>query len=392
MSVEVKLDMSDDPRKGQTSASNAAADALCAGRFLAQRGRPDVKGEWSESGTAVHRALATGDVSKLTLAENETYEACRTIASRLVAEYFGPKITPTVFVEQRMWTRFAVKFQTSDGEKVGELGHSGQVDVVFKNGVKAMVLDYKSLQGETPESPKNLQLRDLAVLVRGNLMPVSEVAVAIVQPLVTHSPEVCLYTTEDLVRAEAEMKTRIVRSNDPKSPRVAGQLQCAYCLSKTNCSAYSTWAGAMLPLQNEAEALVVQTAFQTAMAEWSPHQRAQVAAVLAPAAKALEQMKEFLKEGLAKDPEFVPGWELKNGNRLETIVDPQKCFERFLALGGKQEQFLTAVKVGKTRLKQALHDAIGKKGRALDETLKILLDGLVGVSENAPSLQRKDEK
>lgn len=378
--------MSDDPRKGQTSASNAAADMACPGRFLAQRGLADVKGEWAESGTAVHRALATGDTSKLSLAENETYEACRAIASRLVADYFGAKVTPALFVETRFWTRFKV----SDGEKIVELGHSGQVDVVFRAGTKALVLDYKSLNQEAPESPKNLQLRDLAVLVQGNLLPISEIAVAIVQPLVTHSPEICLYSTEDVVRAEAEMLARIVRSNDPKSPRVAGTLQCTYCLAKTNCAAYSAWAGAMIPLQNEAEALVVQTAFQTAMAEWSPPQRAQVANVLAPAAKALEQMKEFLKDGLAQDPEFVPGWQLRDGNKIETITNPQECFQRFMAAGGTDHQFMQAVKVGKTRLKEKLAEVTGKKGRALDDVLRQMLDGITEANQNAPSLVRKD--
>lgn len=384
--------MSDDPRKGQTSASNAAADMACQGRFLAQRGLADVKGEWAESGTAVHRALATGDTSKLSLAENETYEACRSIASRLVADYFGAKVTPAIFVERRFWTRFKVKFQTSDGEKIGELGHSGQVDVAFRAGTKALVLDYKSLNQEAPESPKNLQLRDLAVLVRGNLLPISEIAVAIVQPPVTHSPEVCLYSTEDLVRAEAEMQARIVRSNDPKSPRVAGTLQCTYCLAKTNCAAYSAWAGAMLPTQNIIEGIRVQETFLTAMTEWTPEQRAHVASILAPAGKVLEQMKEFLKDGLAQDPEFVPGWQLRDGNKIETITNPQECFQRFMAAGGADYQFMQAVKVGKTRLKEKLAEVTGKKGKALDDVLRQLLDGITESSQNAPVLVHKKKE
>jgi hypothetical protein len=380
--------MSEDIRQGWTSASNAAADSLCPGRHLAQKGMPDIKGPWSESGTAVHKALATGDASKLTLAEHDTYEACRKIAGKLVADYFGAAVTPTVFVEQRLWTRFMV----GDKDVAREYAHSGQGDVVFRSGVKMLILDYKSLQGEVPESPRNMQLRDLAVMGWRTFAPVSEAAVAIVQPLVTHSPELCAYTEVDLGRAETEMQRRIVASNDPRSQRIAGQTQCEHCLAKTKCDAYSRWAGAMIPLQQEAEALVVQTAFQTAMAEWTPEQRAQVAAVLAPAGKALELMKDFLKDGLSKDPEFVPGWELKPGNKLESITEPQICWERFTLVGGRMEAFLGAVKVGKTRLKEALAAATGKKGKLLDAAMSELLSGIVEVSQNAPSLKKKEAK
>jgi uncharacterized protein DUF2800 len=397
---ESEVAMSDDPRRGMTSASNAACDLLCPGRHLAQRGLPEVKGQWSETGTAIHAALATGDASKLSLAEHETYEACRIIGDRLVADYFGPKVTPTVFREQRMWSRFKVKFQTKEGEKVGELSHSGQVDAAFRSGTKALVLDYKSLSNEAPESPKNLQLRDLAVLVRGSLMAVSEVAVAIVQPLVTHSPQITLYTREDLVRAEAEMQRRIIASNDPKSPRIAGEFQCKFCLAKNQCREYSAWAGALLPTQNIVEGILVQDIFRTAMQEWTPEQRANVASILAPAAKVLKEMEEFLKDGLAKDQEFVPGWTLKDGSKRETIADPQACFERFVQIvlaqttweqGQATKSFMQAVKIGKTRLKQQLSEATGKKGKALEEALRGLLDGITESSQNAPSLARKDD-
>lgn len=378
-----------DPRKGATSASNAAADAACGGRHLAQAGLTKAKSDDAIAGSTIHAALATGNTSKLSRAETETHDACKAIALKLVVEFFGAGVTPTVFAEQRFWGAF--------GPKGKEFPHSGQADVVFRHGVKALILDYKSLAGEVAENPKNLQLRDLAVLVWGNLPPISEVGVAIVQPLVTHSPDICVYGDADLKRSEQEMGARITASNNPQSPRSAGELQCKFCLAKTKCASYSAWTGSLLPVKAAEDALIIQTAFQIAMAEWGPEQRASVAAVLSPAGKALEEIKDFLKEGLAKDAAFVPGWELKPGAKRETIVDAQVCFDRTVALmpGATPEEktkaFMGCVAVAKGKLKDQVHAGSGEKGKALDATMARLLEGIVESSQNSPSLKKKGD-
>lgn len=378
-----------DPRKGATSASAAAADSLCAGRHLAQAGLTAPKSEDALAGTKIHAVLASGKTDGLSLAEVETYDACRSIAQKLVAEFFGASVVPAVFVEQRFWGRF--------GPKGKEFPHSGQSDVVFRHGVKALVLDYKSLAGDVAENPKNLQLRDLAVLVWGNMPPISEVGVAIVQPLVTHSPDICVYDESALKMSQDQLAARVVASNNPQSPRVAGEMQCKYCLAKTRCKEYATWAGSMVPVKAAEEAMQVAMTFQVAMADWSPEQRAKIAGVLAPAVKILDEIKEFLKDGLAADPNFVPGWELKPGNKRETIIDAQAAFERSLSLmpGATQEEkvkaFIAAVTVAKGKLKDQIHAGTGQKGKALDSTLAGLLSGIVEQSQNAPSLKRKGE-
>ena len=221
----------------------------------------------------------------------------------------------------------------------------------------------------------------MVCLSSGELGLVEEVAVAIIQPLVTHSPEVTVYDRPAIKQAESLMFARVAASNEPRPPRVAGEVQCKFCKAKSICIEYAAWAGPKLPV-------VPQDLFAVAMKAWTPEQRAKAAAALAPAGKILDEIKDFLKDGVAKDPDFVPGWGLTEGNKQEKIVDPQACFERFAAIGGKLEAFMGCVSVGKTKLKEAVNKVNGHVGKALDADVAKLGEGIVSVTRNAPSLAR----
>lgn len=369
-----------DVRRGFTSASNAAADAACPGRHNAQRGIPEPeKSEDANTGTRIHMALADQlDLRKLSLDERETFDACRDIEKRTVSAYFGEvehsqKEPLKVWRHQRLWA------------KVPPTGveHSGEADVMYRRGNKVLIADYKCLTGDVADSPKNLQLRDLAVLAFGAFVTIEEVATLIIQPLVTHTPEVCVYRKPDLDKAMAAMYQRVLASNIPQAPRFAGETQCQFCLAAKagTCVEYQRWAGQMAPPQ-------ILTVLEIPMATWTPEQRAVCAGALGPAMDFLEQMKAFFKDGLAKDPSFLPGWKLQPGNKRETITDPQQCYTRFAALGGSLEQFMGTIAVGKSKLKDAVNVVTGARGQALEKAIKTLTDGITETGQNAPSLRK----
>ena len=373
-----------DERRGSTSASNALADSLCPGRHQAQIGIPDTEGEYAAHGRIIHQALAdSGNVQHmhaLSFEQRECFDACRELEKRLVGEFFpgrDPSSQMRVWREERRW----VKVPLIQGNVVREFEHSGQPDVVFKHGVRALILEYKTLPGDVPGSPRNLQLRDQAVLVSGSLRPITEVGVAVIQPMVTRSPEICLYSTEDLIRAEAEMFARVIQSNDPKSPRIPGDAQCGYCRAKRQCLEYQKWASQMTPP-------AMLQVMEVPIALWSPEQRQIAANALSPAKKFLKDLEDFFKEGLKADPSFLPGWELKPGNMVESITDPQQCFERFIGIGGTTEQFMEAVSLGKMKLKEAVSSVTGARGKALDDAMKGLTAGISETSQNSPSLKK----
>lgn len=371
-----------DERRGHTSASNALADSLCEGRHQAQAGLPDEPGPYAESGRKVHAALAQNnerpfDMGSLTLAERETFDACREIEKKLVLQYFGENHPPMrVFREERYWAKI------KHGERL--LEHSGQPDVVFRAGTKALICEYKTLAGDVPVSPKNLQLRDQAVLVRGNFVPTDEIAVAVIQPMVTRTPTLCVYSKDDLDTAAKEMIARVKASNTPGAKRTAGEVQCKYCKARKTCIVYQQFAGQITPP-------AMLSILSVPMASWTREQLGVFCNGLGPAQKFLDEGKEFVKAALERDPNAVDGWTLEPGAVREKIVNPQEVFNRFVTLGGKVEQFMPCVDVRKGALKEALNVVTGAKGKPLEAAVKTLTDGCVEAKQTAPSLKRVEK-
>src|SRR5262245_3797517 len=376
--------MNDDVRGGWTSASNAQADAKCPGRYLAQKGIPEPpRSEDAKHGDAIHKALAVADpdaANRLTLEQHEVFEACRAIEKKVMLAYFGEGTHFKLWREQRYWVKIP---RTADGGTNGNdlLAHSGQFDLIVRAGSKALIIDYKTLSGDVAESPRNLQLRDGVVLVRGHLV-VDEVAVAIVQPLVTHTPEVTVYSAEEIDQAEQELFARVRASHDPKAQRIAGDVQCKYCRAKPKCGAYQQSAAAMVP--------ALLHVFEVPFAEWPPEQLAMGAGKLQAAYSLLEQFENHCKALLEVDPDAVPGFYLKPGAVRETITDLQALHDRFIAVGGGTERLLPCLTAAKGKVREAVAEVTGLKGKALSAKMDEILTGIVEEKQNKPSLTKKD--
>ena len=372
-----------DERRGATSASNALADSLCPARHLMQLGIAE-EAESKDAGTGrrIHLALANKlNPDSLTTAEHDTFDACRKIEQQKVEQFFANELANKstrfrVFREQRYWAKINHAGQVFE--------HSGQPDVVFRDGLRALIVEYKTLAGDVPESPKNLQLRDQAVLVRGNLMPIEEIGVVVAQPFVTMEPVIAVYSNADLLQAERQMFERVAASNNPESKPVAGEAQCKFCRATAKCVAYQKWAGAIAPPS-------MLGLLEVPMQSWTPAQCRMAAEALSPCQRFLDDLKDHLKALLERDPNSVPGWELKPGAVRESIKDPQVAFARFIQAGGTQDQFMACVSIIKGKLRDQLALALNARGKVLDTALKQLLDGIVEMSRTAPSLKRSDE-
>jgi hypothetical protein len=363
-----------DERGGFTSASNAEYDLLCQGRHLAQKGKTaGPESADASHGRLIHDALRTGDTSKLSIEQHDIYESCVTIENKLLMELF-PEMAHSkeqikAWREERLWVTI-----TATGHK-----HSAKPDVVYRFGQRALIIEYKTLAGEIPESPKNQQLRDQAVLVSGNKI-VSDIAVAVIQPLVTHSPEVCYYAREDLKRAETEMFARVNASHDPTAKRTAGEAQCKFCLARNECADYQKFAGSMVPH--------MLSLLDVPVVAWSPDQRAMFLDKAKVAQKWLDETQSEMKRLMAEDPHAVTGYILKPGVIRESVTNAQGVYERFSELGGTAEQFLQTVTVKKGELKEQLSAVTKKKGKELNSMMSTLLEGMVEAKQTAPTIEK----
>jgi hypothetical protein len=375
-----------DEREGGTSASNALPDSLCKGRHLAQKGLPDQSSDDAKFGNEIHAALALGNPSQLSTEQLSIYESMEEITQSLMDRVFGadwPKAK--VFKERRF--RVAVADKPADSH-ILRYKHSGKPDFVARLGSKALVVEYKCLPGEVAEAPTNMQLRDQAVLVAGELL-CNEVYTAVNQPLVTHTSDLCLYNKEALKQAEQEMFVRVRESNNEKSKRTAGEKQCQFCLARVNCPQYQEFAQSLIPAP--------ASMFGVSPREWSDEQRAKFMDGKRVAQKWLDETYDELKKLIVEFPSSVPGYALTEGDKVRTITDPQELFRRFSGLGtdwAVQNNadllgiFMKCMRVNKTELEASVRTVTGFKGKKLVAALKAMEDGIVVETKKAGSLEK----
>lgn len=363
-----------DERKGLPSASAVHRYATCPGSFLLEQQVPEEPPSADATlGTRVHAALAGEKVSpRLTEEENRLVDLCSEQEARLVIDHFGGVILEPVR-EVRLWG-----FDNNLEES-----WSGKPDAVYLYANKALVIDYKTGRNKVEAATENLQLRALAVLV-WEMLGAYEVTVAVIQPLVGQ-PTVCHYTAEDIVRS-AQQIGRIMRAvKFPGQPRNPTPEACKYCRGKAICPE-AREAALAPPLKNQPLDLtpdaIAATLTDQTLADFlkrAPQAEAVIEACRAEARRRIEA------------GETVPGWKLKPGAIRETITRPDMVFERFVAFGGTQEQFLPAVTIAKGKIKEALKVATGEKGKALDARLDALLFECVEAKTGTPSLVQEKE-
>ena len=213
-----------------------------------------------------------------------------------------------------------------------------------------------------------MQLRDQAVLLDFNVPLLSEVGVVVVQPLVTHSPEICVYKRADLVRARDELYARVNASNNPNSPRKAGDVQCKFCRAKSGCPEYNAWAGKEVAATPETESLIEKPVFQ-----WTPAERT----VFLDRAGVIEKWIDNCK------------FELKPGAVKSLIINPQAVFDNFSKVGGTLESFMKCVSVTKSALEVEVRTVTKAKGKKLEDAVDAVIGENIQKKQNEPSIVRK---
>ena len=384
-----------DERGGWTSASNAAADRLCQGRHQAQLGIPDSTSEDAKFGREVHEALYAGDPTGLDSQQLSLYEQHLEINEKLMNQFFGPDREAAIIVKER---RYWCQVREKPGVEK-RFQHSGQPDFIARHLNRVLIVEYKSLPGEVPEPSKNEQLRDQANLVSGTfgIRGDCEIGTAVNQPLVTHSPELCIYRPEDLKISEQQMFDRVRKSNAQDAPRTPNPTSCKFCKAKSKCKEYEAWAESLLPSTTKVVGLPVS--------EWTPDMRAYYCEMRGTARKWLDDCDAEMKRLLDADPSSIPGWKLEEGATTSVITDAQELFGRFCYVAKEfaaetnpedptkliTELFMQCVKVGKEDFKSQVRKVTGLKGKALVAKLEELFAGITEERKNKPSLGRQTQ-
>lgn len=301
--------MNEDPRNALTSASNAAADKLCPGRHLAQRGLIDRESDEAKSGTLVHEAFVNPETDdKLTPFQRKTVERGRVI-ERYVHHYWRKSldlpeqddatIHRSAHREKRHWAHVKKKQV-----------HSGQSDAYWLSDdwKHALIEDLKSLYGDVEDADTNDQLRDLAAILWENF-GCETITVYVNQPNVKWTPEDVVLTTyrkAELARSHKEMIKRVLASNDVLASRKPGRVQCKFCRAcgTTNCPESQ---GVIRGVQG--------FDFENASAA----DRGAHIGILKMVEKAVKDRLAAAKELLKAEPGAVAGWKLSAGKKTRSI-------------------------------------------------------------------------
>lgn len=365
-------------RRNATSASQAPYDALCQGRHQAQIGLPDIPSSDATFGEDIHEAVATGEEEGLNAPQLSITDSCREIEQKLVAQVFGADAEKCkVFREERFWCQIPV---AADSDKTYE--HSGKPDVVYRLGPIALDIEFKALVGNQQNAAEHMQMRDQVVLVARGLL-CTEVYAAMVQPLVTHSPDLVRYEAVHIAQAEQEMFERVRRSNAPNAPRTAGEVQCKFCKARSTCKEYAMWASTKLPIQ--------VSIFDTPVAEWTPEQCMVFLDRLPTAHKWLTECKEQMKARLKANPEAIPGWYLEPGAVRSKVSDMEALHSRFLEAGGRTTEFMKCITLVKKEFEMELRKATKLKGKAFAKAVEDMLRGITTEKQSEPSISRKSK-
>jgi hypothetical protein len=360
-----------DVRENLPSSSSRARDQRCPGalnfiRALRESGvvLDDGNKPWTESGTRIHAAVAGEEIDL----EHDEESAKEIVQARLqrLHEDLGAPSDAAEIKEDRMWLRDGMR-------KIA----SGQPDIVWIYGDIAVIPDVKTGWLNAEREDVNPQLRSYAVLVWLNIPGIHRVIVALAQ---AHGkkPHPVGYDEGALRLAEEEWRAEIDACNQPDAPRVAGDKQCKYCPAAPHCE--------------KANALVDSMALTVRGREITGITDSELSGMLdlcKPVKDQINKIEAEAKRRKEANPDCLPDWELVPGKVAHPIIDLVTVFNRCTDHGITPEKFTEACSITKKSLTEALKTATGKKGKALDDIVKQVVEGATIDKPSAAQLKRK---
>jgi len=199
---------------------------------------------------------------------------------------------------------------------------SGQADLIYLYGKRALILDAKFGRGEVAPAASNEQLRGLAVLVKEGWPELEQITVGILQPWASPQMTLHTYSLEDLLVARAHVLHILDAADAEDAPRRPSSSACQWCKAKPTCPEAQETALAlvrmdepMLPAERLPELLDLAKQAEAALAA------------------RVDLIRARARELLAEDAAAIEGWELKKGRNIRSVIDAAQAFEILASAG-----------------------------------------------------------
>ncbi len=289
---------------GVASASETWANRYCTGRRIFIRSLRQKKllrrslSPEASIGQRIHASLE-GEPENLERKAQEIRDDCARLAQRAARQYFGKGVKTEVFREERLWYL------------IGETPFfTGRPDEVTKGPKRLLDVNFKTGRGEEEDASLNLQLRTEVPLLKFKYPEIEEIGTAIVQPLVTHTPEIATYDEPAMHEALIEI-LEIVDATEWDATRTPGPW-CKYCDARAFCPEARELA-LVSPTTIRVEALP------------SGGEASEMLKRVYVAEKILKAMKEAFKQNLISNPNSIPGWQISEGRKTRKWIDLEQA-------------------------------------------------------------------
>lgn len=348
------------PRYGVPSASSLHRIIACPYSHKAEQGMPEDETEDSKTGDRIHAWLANQPV-ELSTQELRTAEMCREAEDRLIDEWSTAKAL-FIIRERRLGLMNMGRVIDIEPETSTKPIFTGQPDVVYVDGGRVFVIDYKTLSGEVEPAVDNPQLMALAVLTALRHR-VSDVTVAIVQPL-AGKPTIANFHSGHLEIAAGWLFYALENERKATPADTKAGSHCLYCKAKLNCK---TWLAeqdnrleVMQPMLNCSKdsqsmwASMSEQAGRISDAELIARYRGLKMARVYPEVIIAEMKRR------AESPDFPFAMTQAEAGAREITGEPQAVMNAVAKLGVTQEAFVQCLKgVSVTELQEAVRKASG---------------------------------
>jgi len=199
------------------------------------------------------------------------------------------------------------------------------------------------------------------------------------------------YNVEDLIRAREEIRAIIRNASAPGATRTAGERQCRYCKAVGICpearEAISETLAVVdphvdsLPLDAAPETVELLVHFLDGKELAYIRERKKIAEMV------FTLTDEEIRRRLQVDPNAVPGWALKPGNKVRTITNAQQAFKLLNGLIDPKT-FASCCTVAIGPLEHAFRDAHGSTVAQSKQALTERLASVIEEKQNNPSIVR----
>ncbi len=361
--------MSIDERRGRPSASSVYRYAACPGSYRmainSKEFRTQEMTEWADSGTRIHAMLAGEPVDQpLTPEELETVSQCAFQREEAIKEADLGQ-TPIVMNEKRLWLKHGARKLLS-----------GKADVIAigADGIRGLVLDYKTGRGEQDPIESNWQIKANIVLAADANPNVQAWYGGIIQPLVSFRSRLICYSAEDVARFRVELIGLLEALRCRGAPTFAGA-HCKYCPAVLECSSAKgmlSQFGMVDPATSDAKVL----------AEYLELTRA--------AKPLIKRIEEKARSLIKENPEAVPGWALGKPTTTRSVRDPFECFSLLVtaSLIDRDTFLKDCVSVGIGDLEKAVGKCNSLKPTEAKQAVMAVCSSVIETKLKEPSLEK----